>query len=128
MQTLLEKSYRIIGDNVYRFRMLQHMTQEQLAERSHVSGSYISQIERANLHKGITCTAMIQIADSLNVPACILMALEPCQNYLDCLSHAAMHRPTEDASSELGSEEALNKTESTGASSDRQIEIPESTP
>ena len=127
LQTLLEQSYRIIGDNVYRFRMLQHMTQEQLAERSHVSGSYISQIERANLHKGITCTAMIQIAESLNVPACILMALEPCQNYLDCLSRAAMHRPAEDASPELGSEEALNKTEATSTSSDRQIGTTEST-
>ena len=94
MQTQISQCYKSIGDNVYRFRVLQHMTQEDLAESSRVTGSYISQIERANLHKGITCTAMIQIAKALNVPVCILMAEEPCQNYLECLGHAAMHRPT----------------------------------
>lgn len=91
----LEKSYRTIGDNVYRFRVLQHMTQEELAESSNVSGPYISQIERANLHKGITCTAMINIARALGVPVCVLMSEKPCQHYLDYLSNAALHRPTD---------------------------------
>ena len=90
----LEQSYRTIGDNVYRFRVLQHMTQEELAESSNVSGAYISQIERANLHKGITCTAMINIARALGVPVCVLMSEKPCQHYLDYLSSAALHRPT----------------------------------
>lgn len=125
LQTLLEQSYRIIGDNVYRFRMLQHMTQEQLAERSHVSGSYISQIERANLHKGITCTAMIQIAESLNVPACILMALEPCQNYLDCLSRAAMHRPAEDDLPESADGEGVAKANGVNLVEGSRTEISE---
>ena len=88
----LEQSYRTIGDNVYRFRVLQHMTQEELAESSNVSGAYISQIERANLHKGITCTAMINIARALGVPVCVLMSEKPCQHYLDHLSTAALHR------------------------------------
>ena len=91
----LEQSYRTIGDNVYRFRVLQHMTQEELAESSNVSGPYISQIERANLHKGITCTAMINIARALGVPVCVLMSENPCQHYLDYLSNAALHRPTD---------------------------------
>ena len=90
-----EQSYRTIGDNVYRFRVLQHMTQEELAESSNVSGPYISQIERANLHKGITCTAMINIARALGVPVCVLMSEKPCQHYLDYLSNAALHRPTD---------------------------------
>ncbi|MBR2215041.1 MAG: helix-turn-helix transcriptional regulator [Selenomonadaceae bacterium] len=115
MQGLVNQSYRYIGDNVYRFRVLQHMTQEQLAESSQISGAYISQIERANLHKGITCTAMIQIAKSLNVPVCILMAEEPCQNYLDCLSRAAMHRPTanseEDATDSQDTLEPMKEAE-----------------
>ena len=91
----LEQTYRTIGDNVYRFRVLQHMTQEELAESSNVSGPYISQIERANLHKGITCTAMINIARALGVPVCVLMSERPCQHYLDYLSNAALHRPTD---------------------------------
>ncbi len=70
------------------------MTQEELAESSNVSGAYISQIERANLHKGITCTAMINIARALGVPVCVLMSDKPCQHYLDYLSSAALHRPT----------------------------------
>lgn len=122
LQGLISQSYRYIGDNVYRFRVLQHMTQEQLAESSHVSGAYISQIERANLHKGITCTAMVQIAKSLKVPVCILMAEEPCQNYLDCLSRAAMRRPTADSEeAPAASQNTLNPMKNTEESSIEEV-------
>ena len=100
----LEQSYRSIGDNVYRFRVLQHMTQEELAESSNVSGAYISQIERANLHKGITCTAMIKIAKALGVPVCVLMSEKPCQHYLDYLSGAVLHKVAEKNILTLGRE------------------------
>ncbi len=94
----LEQSYKIIGDNVYRFRVLNHMTQEELAEYSNVSGAYISQIERANLHKGITCTVIINIAKALGVPVCVLMSEKPCQHYLEYLNNVAIHRTTDENS------------------------------
>lgn len=58
----LEQKYQNIGDNVYRFRIMKQMTQEELAKLSNVSNAYISQIERANLHKSVTCQTLLNIA------------------------------------------------------------------
>lgn len=85
MENLIEETYKNIGINVRRFRVIEQMTQEKLGIKSNLTGTYISQIERASLHKGMTCTAMIQIAHALDVPPCILMSEKPCQNYLECL-------------------------------------------
>ena len=49
------------------------------------------QIERADLHKGVTCTTLMQIAETLNVPVCVILAQEPCQKYLGCLNEAAIN-------------------------------------
>lgn len=84
-----EQMYRIMGSNIYHFRVLEHMSQERLAESSNMSTSYISQIEGFRLHKGVTCTAIIKIAESLHVPPCVLLAEEMCQKYLQCLEQAA---------------------------------------
>ncbi|MBQ3444587.1 MAG: helix-turn-helix transcriptional regulator [Selenomonadaceae bacterium] len=80
-----EKLYQTIGRNIYKFRVLKHLSQAKLAERSNVSAAYISQIECARLHKGITCTAIMRIAEALQVPACVLLAEETCPKYLQCL-------------------------------------------
>lgn len=85
MNTTTERMYQTIANNVYKFRVLEHLSQAQLAEKSHISAAYVSQIEGFRLHKGITCTAMIRIADALNVPTCVLMAQEPCSKYMQCL-------------------------------------------
>ena len=80
-----EKLYKIIGQNIYRFRVLEHLSQLKLAEKSNVSAAYISQIECSRLHKGITCTAVMKIAEALQVPACVLLAEEACPKYLQCI-------------------------------------------
>lgn len=85
MKESTEKMYQKIGENVYRFRVLERLSQAQLAEKSQISAAYVSQIEGFRLHKGITCTAVINIAEALNVPTCILLAKEPCPKYLECL-------------------------------------------
>ena len=79
-----ERLYKIIGQNIYRFRVLEHLSQLKLAEKSNVSAAYISQIECFRLHKGITCTAVIKIAEALQVPTCVLLAEEACPKYLQC--------------------------------------------
>ena len=91
MKESTEKIYQKIGENVYRFRVLERKSQAQLAEKSQVSAAYVSQIEGFRLHKGITCTAMINIAEALNVPACVLLAQEPCSKYLECLQQTVTH-------------------------------------
>ena len=91
MNNNTEKMYKIIANNVYRFRVLEHLSQAQLAEKAHISAAYVSQIEGLHLHKGITCTAMIKIAEALHVPTCILMTQEPCQKYLQCLEETVTY-------------------------------------
>ena len=91
MKESTEMMYQKIGENVYRFRVLEKLSQAQLAEKSQVSAAYVSQIEGFRLHKGITCTAMINIAEALNVPACVLLAQEACPKYLECLQQTVTY-------------------------------------
>ena len=91
MKESTEKMYQQIGENIYRFRVLGKMSQAQLAEKSQVSAAYISQIEGFRLHKGITCTAMINIAEALNVPTCVLLTQEACPKYLECLQQTVAY-------------------------------------
>ena len=88
MEVSTEEMYRVIGENIYRFRVLERLSQAKLAEKSNVSAPYVSQIEGFRLHKGITCTAVIKIAESLQVPVCTLFAKEACPKYLQCLEKA----------------------------------------
>lgn len=91
MEPTIEKIYQQIGENVYRFRVLKKLSQKQLAEKSNVSTTYISQIEGFRLHKGITCTALIKIAEALEVPTCVLLAQEACPKYLECLQQTTIY-------------------------------------
>lgn len=85
LETKTEKLYQIIGRNIYKFRVLKQLSQAKLAEKSNMSAAYISQIECARLHKGITCTSVIKIAEALQVPVCVLLAEEACPKYLQYL-------------------------------------------
>ena len=85
-----EKVYQTIGRNIHKFRMLKRLSQARLAEQSNVSAAYISQIECSRLHKGITCTAVMKIAEALQVPTCVLLAEEACPKYLQCLERTAL--------------------------------------
>ena len=91
MKESTEMMYQKIGENVYRFRVLERMSQAQLAEKSQVSAAYVSQIEGFRLHKGITCTAIISISEALNIPTCVLLAKEPCPKYLECLQQTVTY-------------------------------------
>ena len=82
LDDLAQENYKKMGDNVRRFRILKHMTQDGLAEKCLLSAPYISQIERADLYKGVTYQTILQLAHALGVPACILIARTPCQQYL----------------------------------------------
>ena len=81
-----ESSYTTLANNIYKFRVLNNLSQKELAEKSNVSAAYISQIENCRLNKGIS--SVIKIAQALQVPPCILFAEESCQRYLQCLKQA----------------------------------------
>ena len=90
MQDEIIKSYRRLGENVRNFRMVKRMSQSKLATIAHGSPAYISQIERMDLTKGVTCTAIIKIAQALEIPVCILMAEKACPDYQKTLSNFAV--------------------------------------
>ena len=54
LEPFVEQTYQSLGNNIYRFRILEQMSQVRLAEKSNISAGYISQIECAHLCKGIT--------------------------------------------------------------------------
>lgn len=87
-----EKVYQTIGRNIHKFRLLQRLSQARLAEKSNVSAAYISQIECSRLHKGVTCTAVMKIAEALQVPTCVLLAEEVCPKYLQYLERTALFK------------------------------------
>ncbi len=91
MESSIEKMYKTVGNNIYKFRVLEHLSQARLAEKSQVSATYVSQIEGFRLHRGVTCTTMMRIAEALNVPPCVLLAQEPCQKYLQCMEQLLSH-------------------------------------
>ena len=48
LEPFVEQTYQSLGNNIYRFRILEQMSQVRLAEKSNISAGYISQIECAH--------------------------------------------------------------------------------
>lgn len=78
--------YKAIGKKVHRFRILQRMTQEKLAESALMSVAYVSKIERSDIKTGFSCTTVMKLAKALRVPACILLGEKPCPTYMEYLA------------------------------------------
>lgn len=87
LSNFVKSEYTTLAQNIYRFRVLQQLSQAKLAELSDVSSAYISQIECEHLHKGVTLTAITKIAEGLRVPPCVLLVPEPCPKYLECIGN-----------------------------------------
>lgn len=62
----LLKQYLIFSENIKKQRKRNHMTQEDLAEKSDLSISYIKQIESAKDYKNITLTTMLKLSKALD--------------------------------------------------------------
>ena len=59
--------YLILIENIKYYRKQQNLTQEQLAELSDLSSSYIKQIESNKDFKNITLFTLLKITKALNV-------------------------------------------------------------
>lgn len=80
------ENYKSIGQKIRRFRILQSMTQEKLAESTLLSVAYISKLERADITTGFSCTTAMKIADALGIPVCILLGEKSCPAYLQYIA------------------------------------------
>lgn len=63
----LDQKYTVFSANVRYYRKKKKLTQEQLAESSDISTSYLKQIESGKEFKNITLTTMLKISKALNV-------------------------------------------------------------
>jgi transcriptional regulator with XRE-family HTH domain len=62
----LLKQYQIFSNNVKYIRKKKNLTQEELAEISDLSISYVKQIESCKNYKNLTLTTMLKISKALN--------------------------------------------------------------
>lgn len=63
----LDEKYVIFSNNVRTLRRNRHLTQENLAELSDLSTSYIKQIESGKEYKNVSLTTLLNISKALNV-------------------------------------------------------------
>ena len=63
----MSNDYTTLVKNIKYFRLKANMTQEQLAEKSDLSVSYIKQIESGKEFKNITFNTFSKIAKALNI-------------------------------------------------------------
>ncbi|MBR3721603.1 MAG: helix-turn-helix transcriptional regulator [Selenomonadaceae bacterium] len=66
-------TFERIGRRIQYFRKERKLSQTELAELSHISLSYMSKIERADIDSFAVIT-LLDIADALKVPASALLA------------------------------------------------------
>ncbi len=59
--------YKVLTENIRYYRMKANLTQEQLAEKSDLSVSYIKQLESGKEFKNITFNSFSKIAKALNI-------------------------------------------------------------
>lgn len=62
--------YRKIGAKIVYFRMLQGISQEELADKVGISQSYLSKIEHGAYPKNLPFTTLLIISKALNVDVC----------------------------------------------------------
>lgn len=62
-----EYYYSIIRKNVKKYRLMQKLTQQNLADMTEMSREYICDIENESRNKHLTIAVLGRIADALNV-------------------------------------------------------------
>ncbi len=62
----LNQQYETFSKNIKTFRLKNKITQEQLAEQSDLSISYIKQIESGKEYKNVSLTVMLKLSKALN--------------------------------------------------------------
>ncbi len=65
--------YKKIGAKIVYYRMLQGMSQEQLAEKIGISQSYLSKIEKGKYDRNVPFTTLMLIAQALEIDVCELI-------------------------------------------------------
>lgn len=59
--------FRIVSENIKKYRLVNKMTQRELADKVGISLSYLSKIEAENCNKSFSLHVLFDIADALNI-------------------------------------------------------------
>ena len=65
VKVVTEKNRKLLGEGIRKYRKLQHLTQEQLAEKVDLNPVYMGQIERG--YKVPTVDVLLRLAKALKV-------------------------------------------------------------
>ena len=68
--------YKRIGAKVAYFRISNGLTQEEMADRVHLSRSTLSKIEHGNYNRSISLDLLMDIADGLGIDLAMLFVLD----------------------------------------------------
>lgn len=68
-----KQEYKMIGLNIAYYRKLKGYTQLQLAEQIGISRTHMSNIEAPNMNTSISLETLLDIADTLEIPAANLL-------------------------------------------------------
>ncbi|MEI3530393.1 MAG: helix-turn-helix transcriptional regulator [Bacilli bacterium] len=61
------EQFEIISHNIKFYRQNQNMSQEELAEKSDLSISYIKQLESGKIFKNLSLTTLLKLSKALNI-------------------------------------------------------------
>lgn len=61
------EQFNIISHNIKYYRQNQNMSQEELAEKSDLSISYIKQLESGKIFKNLSLTTLLKLSKALNI-------------------------------------------------------------
>lgn len=67
------QQYKMLGLNISYYRKLKGLTQMQLAEAIDISRTHMSNIEAPNMPTSISLDTLLNIADTLDIPAASLL-------------------------------------------------------
>ena len=66
--------FRQIGGKVAYYRRLRGFTQQELADRAHISASVVGRLERGKYNDSISLSLLLEIADALEIDFCLLLS------------------------------------------------------
>ena len=69
--------YKHIGAKIAYFRTLNDMSQEELAQRIHMSRATLGKIERASYHSSISLDTLLDITEALDLDLNMLLSSDP---------------------------------------------------
>ncbi len=67
-----DEKYRQLGINISHYRKIKGYTQEQLAEKAHISRVHLSHIEAPNMVSSFSIATLFDLCDALEIAPCQL--------------------------------------------------------